>query len=164
MRKIYYVPKGQDINEYSDIWKNHTSEVHNSVSDNIKEYIKDEDVAQWVLIPEFQYTEVPEMISDQDYFQYYFYDDFAFYEEDPQYKMEVYKLNLDVKDFTPLLEETHNMQWEKVLCKFYTEHIVLPVGWYELKFVKEGEVIDSTKVTVYEKHDDISDVISKTGQ
>ena len=37
MRKIYYVPKGQDIEKYRDIWENHTSEVHNSISENIKE-------------------------------------------------------------------------------------------------------------------------------
>jgi hypothetical protein len=164
MRKIYYVPKGQDIEKYRDIWENHTSEIHNSISENIKEYIKDKDVAQWVLIPEFQYTEVPEMISDEDYFQYYFYDDFSYYEEDPQYKMEVYQLNLDVKDFIPFNQETHAMQWEKVLCKFYTDHIILPVGWYELRFVKGDEVIDKTEITVYKKHDDIADIISKTGQ
>ena len=40
MRKIYYVPQGQDINEYRDIWENHTSEIHNSISKNIEEKIK----------------------------------------------------------------------------------------------------------------------------
>lgn len=164
MRKIYYVPEGQDINDYKDVWENHTTEIHTSVSENTKEYIKDKDVAQWVLIPEYKYAEVPEFISDQDYFQYYFYDDFSFYQEDPQYKLEVWQLDLDNKDFEPFNQETHAMQWEKVLCKFYTEHIILPVGWYELKFVKDGVVQDTEQITVYEKHDDIADVISKTGQ
>ena len=164
MRKIYYVPQGQDINEYRDIWESHTSEIHNSISENIEEYIKDKDVAQWVIIPEFQYAEVPEMVSDEDYFQNYLYDDFSFYEDNPQYKMYVYQLNLDVKDFTPFVQETHNMQWEKVLCKFYTDHIKLPVGWYELRFVKDDKEIETAQITVYKKHDDISDVISKTGQ
>ena len=40
MRKIYYVPEGQDINDYKDIWENHTTEIHTSVSENTKEYIK----------------------------------------------------------------------------------------------------------------------------
>ena len=66
MRKIYYVPEGQDILDYQDIWLNHTQEVHNSLSENIKEYVKDKDVAQWVLIPEYTYPEVPKLINDQE--------------------------------------------------------------------------------------------------
>lgn len=164
MRKIYYVPEGEDIDSYKDIWENHTSEIHTSISENTKEYIKDKDVAQWVLIPEYKYPKLPEFISDKDYFQYFFYDDFSYYEDEPQYVMEVWQLNLDTNDQEPFMQEWHNMQWEKVLCKFYTDHIILPVGWYELRFIKDNVIQAKEKITVYEQHEDIADIISKTGQ
>ena len=94
MRKIYYVPEGQDILDYQDIWLNHTQEVHNSLSENIKEYVKDKDVAQWVLIPEYTYSEVPKLINNEEFYEYLFIDDFAVLEDNPQYVMEAWKLNL----------------------------------------------------------------------
>jgi hypothetical protein len=164
MRTIYYVPEGEDINDYLDVWSDRTTEVHNKVSDNIKEYIKDVDVAQWILIPEYKYARIPEFVSNQDFFEYYFYDDYAYYEDLPQYFMEVWKIDLDDPDIEPVKIETYPMQWEKVLCKFYTNHIQLETGWYELRFVKEGEVQATEKITVYESHEDLSDIISRTGQ
>ena len=164
MRKIYYVPEGQDILDYQDIWLNHTSEVHNSVSDSISEYIKDKDVAQWISIPEYTYPEVPKSINNQDFYQYYFIDDFTIYEDNPQYVMEVWKQNLDDPSEEEELYEKFNMQWEKVLFKFYTDHIQLPVGWYKLKFVKEGKLIDDFDISVFEYHDDETTIYHKRGR
>ena len=96
MRKIYYVPEGQDILDYQDIWLNHTQEVHNSLSENIKEYVNDKDVAQWVLIPEYTYSEVPKLINNEEFYRYLFIDDFAVLEDNPQYVMEAWKLNLTI--------------------------------------------------------------------
>ena len=164
MRTIYYVPEGQAINDYIDVWSGKTNEVHNKISENIKEYIKDIDVAQWVLIPEYKFPRLPEFVSNQDYFEYYYYDDFSYYEDFPQYFMEVWKVNLDDPDIEPEKIDTYPMQWEKVLCKFYTNHIKLDIGWYELRFIKNGKLQDKDKITVYEAHEDLADVISRKGQ
>ena len=164
MRKIYYVPEGQDILDYQDIWLNHTQEVHNSLSENIKEYVKDKDVAQWVLIPEYTYPEVPKLINNEEFYEYLFIDDFAVLEDNPQYVMEAWKLNLDNPKEEPIMYESYNMQWEKVLYKYFTDHIQLPRGWYKLKFIKDGELVDSVDISVYEKHQDDTTIYHKRGR
>ena len=53
MRKIFYVPKSKDYMDYESEWKGVTGHIQTGISDNIKDFVDNPDVAQMVLIPEF---------------------------------------------------------------------------------------------------------------
>ena len=89
MRTVFYIPEGDEVEDYKEEWENKTAEVHTGISPNIKDYVDDPSIAQWVHIPEFKHMLAPNNESSGVYFQVAYINDFADRDNLPQYHCEV---------------------------------------------------------------------------
>ena len=46
------------------------------------------------------------------------------------------------------------MQYDTSAGFFYTDHIRLDTGWYDLIVTKEGEEVDSHEISIYESYEE----------
>ncbi|MEK9691914.1 MAG: hypothetical protein VW235_03190 [Rhodospirillaceae bacterium] len=150
MRRIYYVPEGLDIEDFRLEWEGHTNEVHSGLSPNIENYVKNVDEAGFVFIPEFQILHTPVNASDAEYWQVAYVNDFADRNNSPQYILEVWKKNLDNPSEQQILVDKHILQFDIGADFFHTDHIRLPIGWYDLVLKFEDEEIDTKEISIYE--------------
>lgn len=150
MRKIYYVPEGLDIEDFRLEWEGHTNEVHSGLSPNIENYVKNVDEAGFVFIPEFQILHAPVNASDAEYWQVAYVNDFADRNNSPQYILEVWKKNLDNPSEQQILIDKYILQFDIGADFFHTDHIRLPIGWYDLVLKFEDEEIDTKEISIYE--------------
>tara|TARA_R100000231_G_C5296649_1_gene156250 strand:- start:474 stop:944 length:471 start_codon:yes stop_codon:yes gene_type:complete len=154
MRYIYYIPEGESVEDHKEQWHGKTPEVHTGLSPNIESYIKDPTKPQFVEIPEYTFPIVPINAASKDFVSYKYVDDFVDVNNTPQYIMEVWKKNLDNPSDPEVKVSQYFMQYEKVYRYFYTDHIKLETGWYNLVFKKDDKEIDTKEITIYDKHDE----------
>ena len=154
MRYIYYIPEGEKVEDHKDQWWGKTPEIHTGVSPNIKEYINDPTKAQFIEIPEYKFPIVPNNAASKEFVSYLYVDDFVDVNNTPQYIMEVWKKNLDNPSDPEVKHDQYFMQYEKVYRHFFTDHIKLPAGWYNLVFKCDDKEVDSKEITIYDKHDE----------
>lgn len=151
MRKVFFVPEGQDINDYKDEWDGQVKEVHNSVSLNNKNYLLTEKEPHFFYIPEFQELHSIEHCSNLDYVIYRLVDDYAEFEDDPSYIMEVWEKDYDNPSKEKNKIDTHILGYNKNQGVYETDYIRLDSGWYELVFKKDDNIFDTSEVSVYYK-------------
>tara|TARA_A100001201_G_C4080061_1_gene198619 strand:- start:106 stop:579 length:474 start_codon:yes stop_codon:yes gene_type:complete len=151
MRKVFFVPEGQDINDYKDQWNGQVKEVHNSVSVNNKDYILTDKEAHFFKIPEFQAVDTVEHCSSLDYIIYSLIDDYAEFEDDPAYIMEIWEKDYDNPNKDKVKKDTHILGYNKNKGIYETDYIRLDAGWYDLVFKKDNELFDTSEVSVYYK-------------
>ena len=154
MRIIYYVPEGESIDDYKSEWDQVVAEVHVGLSPNIEDYIKDPTKAQVVEIPEYRKAHIPVNAASKDFIQYVYIDEFFDKDETPQYKMEIWSKNLDKPSETHVKIDTHILQYDNFKKHFYSEHISLAPGWYDVVFFRDGEEVESKEIAVYEASDE----------
>lgn len=152
MRTIFYIPAGSKVEDYKDEWFEKTNEVHCGVSENIKKYIKDPDIAQFVKIPEFKHMLAPINVSDAEYFQVGYINDFDDRNDLPQYICEVWSKNLDNPTEPQQKVDTWFMQFDLGADFFHTDHVRLDVGWFDLVVKKGDEEVDTHEISVYENY------------
>ena len=151
MRRVFFVPEGQDINKYKDQWDGQVKEIHNSVSVNNKDYILTDKDAHFFKIPEYQEVHKVEHCSSLDYVIYRLVDDYAEFEDDPVYIMEVWEKDYDNPHKEEIKLETYTMSYNGNQEVFETDYIRLNSGWYELVFKKNNEIFNTTELSVYQK-------------
>ena len=154
MRLIYYVPEGESIEDYKSEWDQVVAEIHTGLSPNIEDFVKDPTVAQLVEIPEFKMAFVPVNASSKDFVQYRYVDEFVDKDDLPQYSMEVWSKNLDNPSEEKTKIDTHLLQYDNYKRHFYSEHIALRPGWYDIIFLKNREEVDAKEIAIYEKNDE----------
>lgn len=150
MRRVYYIPEGLDIEDFKSEWEHNTNEVHHGIFPNIENYVENPDEAGWVYIPEFREMHAPANESDAAYFQIAYVDDFADRKNLPQYVLEVWTKNLDKPSESQNKHSTHILQYDIGAGFFHTEHIRLPIGWYDLVLKLEDEEIQTKEISIYE--------------
>ena len=154
MRTIFYIPEGEDVENYKEEWYEKTSEVHTGVSKNIEKYIDDPSVAQFVKIPEFQHMLAPINASNSEYFQVGYINDFADRDDLPQYIVEVWSKNLDNPSDPQDKVDNWIMQFDLGADFFHTDHVRLDVGWYDLVVMDGDEEVDTHEISVYESYEE----------
>ena len=154
MRTIFYIPEGEDVENYKEEWYEKTSEVHTGISKNIEQYIDDPSVAQFVNIPEFKHMLAPINASNSEYFQVGYVDDFADRDNLPQYIVEVWSKNLDNPSDPQDKVDNWIMQFDLGANFFHTDHVRLDVGWYDLVVMNENEEIDTHEISIYESYEE----------
>ena len=97
---------------------------------------------------------MPINAASKDFVSYKYVDDFVDVNNTPQYIMEVWKKNLDNPSDPEVKVNQYFMQYEKVYRYFYTNHIKLETGWYNLVFKKDDKEVDTKEITIYDKHDE----------
>lgn len=150
MRKIYYIPDGCNVEDYRQEWEFQTNEVHTGISESIEKYVKNPDEAGWVYIPEFRELHAPINASDAEYWQVAYVNDFIDKEDLPQYVLEVWTKNLDRPTENQSLFDKFVLQYDLGAGFFHTDHLRLPIGWYDLILKFEDEEIESKEITIYE--------------
>lgn len=151
MRKVFFVPKSQDYNDFKPEWEGVTGIIQHGLSDNIKEYVIDENKAQMVLIPEYYAILAPTHTSNADYFQIEYFDDFEVLKREyADITCEIWKKNLDNPSEEEKLVETLPMNFEVGRQIWITNHVKLDIGWYDLVIKKNGKEVDSKECSVYE--------------
>ena len=96
MRKLFYVPKEENIDDYKSQWENIYAEIQHGVSENTKDYIQNVNQAGVIHIPEYRMLEVPISFSDKEFIQFGYWDDFEVINQDkPEVTCEVYTNDLD---------------------------------------------------------------------
>lgn len=154
MRTVFYIPKGEKVEDYKEQWYEKTNEVHTGVSKNIEQYIKDPSVAQFVNIPEFKHMLAPISVSSSEYFQIAYVNDFDDRNNLPQYLCEVWSKNLDNPSEQQVKLTTWIMQFDLGADFFHTDHVRLDTGWYDLIITIEGKEVDSHEISVYESYEE----------
>lgn len=154
MRLIYYVPDNMSIDDYKSEWEQVVAEVHHGLSANIEDYVKDPTKAQVVEIPEYRKAHIPINAASKDFIQYIYIDEFFDKDEVPQYSMEIWSKNLDNPSESQVKIDTHLLQYDKHKRHFYSEHIALRPGWYDVVFKKDGKEVESKEIAVYEAPDE----------
>ena len=154
MRTVFYIPEGEKVEDYKEQWYEKTNEVHTGISKNIEEYIDDPSVAQFVNIPEFVHMIAPINSSNAEYFQVAYVNDFDDRNNLPQYIVEVWSKNLDRPSDEQVKTDSWIMQYDTSAGFFYTDHIRLDTGWYDLVVTKEGEEVDSHEISIYESYEE----------
>lgn len=154
MRKVFYIPEGEKVDNYKEQWFEKTNEVHTGLSKNIEQYIKDPSVAQFVNIPEFKHMLAPINSSNAEYFQVGYVNDFDDRDNLPQYIVEVWTKNLDNPSEQQVKIDSWIMQYDASAGFFHTDHVKLEIGWYDLIITKEGEEVDSHEISVYESYEE----------
>lgn len=154
MRYIFYIPEGESVADYKDQWEQKTNEVHSGMSKSIEGLVEDPEKAQFVEIPEYQFARVQKNVASKDYISYNYVDDFVDQNDLPQYIMEVWKKNLDNPSEPEEKIDQHFMQYEKIYRWFYTDHINLNAGWYNLVFKKDDEEVEVKEITVYDAYEE----------
>jgi len=157
MRKIFYIPEGEAVDDYKDDWYHETNEVHTGISESLKDLIKDPSKPQFVFIPEFKHMMAPINESDKSYFQVAYVNDYDYVsfnngEMVPMYLLEVWTKNLDNPSEEQEKINTFVMQFDVGAKFFHTDHIRLDTGWYDLIVVNDDtkEEVDSHEITIYE--------------
>ena len=154
MRTVFYIPEGDEVEDYKEEWENKTAEVHTGISPNIKDYVDDPSIAQWVHIPEFKHMLAPNNESSGVYFQVAYINDFADRDNLPQYHCEVWTKNLDNPSEEQVKADTWIMQYDIGPNFFHTDHVRLDVGWYDLIVTLDGEEVDSHEISIYESYEE----------
>lgn len=154
MRLIYYVPDNMSIDDYKSEWEQVIAEVHHGLSPNIEDYVKDPTKAQVVEIPEYKKAHIPINAASKDFIQYIYIDEFFDKDEMPQYSMEIWSKNLDNPSESQVKIDTHLLQYDNHKRHFYSEHIALRPGWYDVVFKKDGKEVESKEIAVYEAPDE----------
>lgn len=153
MREIYYIPEGFSVEDYKSEWENLTGEVHVGLSDNIKEYVENPSVGQLVYIPEFSFTVAPRTISNLDFWQVEYFNDFEVIKDTkPPVSMEVWTKNLDDPSEEQKLVDKYPLHYEVGRKCFISDHLRLDTGWYDIIIFVDGEEVDSKEATIYEKN------------
>ena len=151
MRKIFYVPKSKDYMDYESEWKGVTGHIQTGISDNIKDFVDNPDVAHMVLIPEYFLLGAPNHASNKEYFQIEYFDDFEVLKRDKaDISLQVWKKNLDNPSEEDVLVETYPCWFEVGRQIWITNHIKLDIGWYDLVLLKDNEEVDSREISIYE--------------
>ena len=150
MRKIYYIPDGSNVEDYRQEWEFQTNEVHTGISESIKEHVKNPEEAGWVYIPEFRVLQAPVNASDAEYWQVAYINDFINKDDIPQYVLEVWTKNLDKPTENQSLHDKYVLQYDIGAGFFHTDHIRLPIGWYDLILKFEDEEVEAKEITIYE--------------
>lgn len=151
MRRVFFVPEGQDINDYKDQWQGLVQEIHTSVSNNNKDYILTDKDAHIFKIPEFQHSVSPDNCSNLDYLLYRVVDDFAEFEDNPSFTLEIWEKDYDNPSKESVKIETHLLNYNKKLELYETQYIRLDAGWYELIYKKNDDIFDTAEISVYFK-------------
>ena len=154
MRTVFYIPKGEKVEDYKDQWFGKTNEVHTGPSENIKNYIEDESVAHFIYIPEFRHIVSPINVSNKEYFQVGYVDDFVDKNNLPQFICEVWTKNLDNPSEEQVKTDTWIMQYDIGAKFFHTDHVKLDIGWYDFVIKSDNEEIDTHEISVYESYDE----------
>lgn len=154
MRTVFYIPKGEKVEDYKSEWNGKTNEVHTGVSPNIEDYIKDDSVAQFINIPEFKHMLAPRNCSSGEYFQIAYVNDFEDRDNLPQYFCEVWTKNLDNPSEPQQKQDTWIMQYDIGAGFFHTDHVKLDIGWYDLIVTRDGEEVDSHEISIYESYEE----------
>ena len=151
MRKIFYVPKSKNYMDYESEWKGVTGHIQTGISENIKDFVDNPDVAQMVLIPEYFLLGAPSHASNKEYFQIEYFDDFEVLKRDKAViSLQVWKKNLDNPSEEDILVETYPCSFEVGRQIWITNHIKLDIGWYDLVILKDNEEVDSREISIYE--------------
>jgi hypothetical protein len=149
MRKVYFVPKNHNIDDYKHEWFGKFQEIHHGLSDNNQKYVINENEAHAFKIPEFQEIYTPQTCSDTDYLIYRLVDDFGIFETDPAFVLEVWEKDYENPKADSNKVESHNLNFNKRLEIYETEHIRLNVGWYNFRFTKNGELFKEAELSVF---------------
>jgi len=151
VRLIYYIPEGESIDDYKQEWEQVVAEVHTGLSPNIEDFVKDPSVAQLVEIPEYRKAHVPVNAPSTEFVQYIYVDEFIDKDNMPQYSMEIWSKNLDNPSDQQNKLDTHLLQYDNHRKYFYSEHIALKPGWYDIIFYKDKKEMDKKEIAIYEK-------------
>lgn len=149
MRKVFYIPEGHNIDDYKDKWFGNYSEIHTNISPNNKDYILDKTKAHQFYIPEFQRVLCPKSQSHTDYVKYMVEDDFAEFEKDPVFKLEVWEKDYDDPTKEHTLKETYPLTYTHVKSIWSTNHLRFDAGWYVMKFFKNDTLFGEEELTVW---------------
>jgi hypothetical protein len=151
VRKIFYVPAGESIDDYKPQWDGVYAEIQHGLSENTKEYIVDESVAQEILIPEYKDLDCPVNFSDREYVQIYYWDDFeSIKDEKPQIILEIWSNDLNNPSAEQNLIDKHIMNWSTKGNFWESPHIKLDIGWYEMSVKVDGIESLTRETSVYE--------------
>lgn len=151
MREIFYIPEGGIVNDYKEHWEGITSIVQVGLSANIEEYVSNPELAQLILIPEYKNLDTPRNISNLEYFQCVYFDDFeTIKQEKPEVYLQVWSKNLDNPAEEHVLIQTYPMHYEVGRKCFITDHMKLSVGWYDMVVLVDKQKTEERTTTVYE--------------
>lgn len=151
MRKIFYVPKQENIDDYKSQWENVYAEIQHGVSENTKDFIKDVDIAGEICIPEYRLLEIPINFSDKDYIQFGYWDDFeVIKKEKAEVICHVYTNDLENPGSQSILLKTLPMHYIEIGNHWATDYIRLDIGWYEIAVSVNGVEVESKETSVYE--------------
>jgi hypothetical protein len=151
VRKIFYVPKEENIDEYKSQWENVYAEIQHGISENTKDLIKDVDKAGEVSIPEYRFLEVPINFSDKDYVQFNYWDDFEVIKKDkPEIISEIYTNDLDNPSSQSVLLKTLPMHYVEIGNHWQSDFLKLDIGWYEVVIKVDGIEVETKETSVYE--------------
>jgi len=151
MRKVFFVPKSLNYQDYESEWKGITGIVQHGLSENIKDYVEDENKAQMVLIPEYYAILAPTHTSNADFFQIEYFDDFEVLKREyAEITCEVWKKNLDNPSLGEEMVQNLPMNFEVGRQIWITNHIKLDIGWYDFVIKKDGVEVDTKECSIYE--------------
>lgn len=151
MRKIFYVPANKDIEDYKSQWDKVVTEIVHGVSENIKDYITNEEVGQLVYIPEYRVLDTPRNISNASYFQIIYFDDFeSIKEEKPEVICEIWKKNLDNPSEAEVKYTQYPLHFVVGKRNWVSDHLKLPIGWFDFVIKVDGVEVESAECAVYE--------------
>lgn len=151
MRKLFYVPKEENIDDYKSQWENIYAEIQHGVSENTKDYIQNVNQAGVIHIPEYRMLEVPISFSDKEFIQFGYWDDFEVINQDkPEVTCEVYTNDLDNPGSEAVLINTMPMHYLEQGLHWATDFMSLEIGWYEIVVKVNGVETESRETSVYE--------------
>lgn len=151
MREIFYIPEGGIVDDYSEQWKGRTSLVQVGLSANIEEYVTNPELAQFILIPEYQHMDIPRNISNQEFFTIIYWDDFeTIKQEKPEATLEQWSKNLDDPTEESVHIETYPMHYEVGRNCYISNHLKLDVGWWDMVVKIDGKTKITKEISVWE--------------
>ena len=150
MKKVYFVPKDKSLADCKDQWEGKFQEIHHGVSENNKHYIKFEDKEHSFEIPEYQHLLVPDTCANTDFTKFLLHDDFAEFEENPVFKLEIWSKDYDNPQKDHKLVSKHPLSYTHQKSRWGTDHIRLDPGWYVLKFFKDDKLCADSELSVFE--------------
>ena len=151
MRKVFYVPKNDNIDDYKSQWENIYTEIQHGVSENTKDFIDNIEVAGVINIPEYRMLDVPINFSDREFLQFKYWDDFeVIKKEKPEVICEIYTNNLDNPSSESVLINTMPMHYLEQGLHWSTDFTSLEIGWYEIVVKVDGLETESRETSVYE--------------